>query len=482
MTTGTMDNAVTFVSSTRGKVKACNNGYVYYFDKQSKMDKKISFYLCEEYRKLRCPARVHIRDNEVIDRSKEHNHAPDSKRKSVLNVLSAIKTKASTSTERPVAIVSDNIAVVPPAIAASLPTTSNLRRTIQRVRQRQQVTPRQRDKKGKLDEITSPQRRANSADDEQYLLYNSGPGDESILIFGTQKLLQFLKNSSHWSINGIHDIAPILHYRLITIHATSRNRTIATVYALISANSKHCYSLLLGALNELLEGRAPRTISCDFDEELMKISRLKYPDATLSGSHFNLRKTLFRKIHSLGYASTYQDQEFAIWVGCMLSLAFVSVDDVVDCFKTLTENEVFKRVVDDPAEDLVDYFEDTLIGRPRPRHGGRKKPTFPIDFWNVRDRTIQGLCFSDHVVEEWNHRMLRLDGIRNSNIFVLIGELQVECIASMKVLEQSNSDIEPNTKRIKSENITDRISELLREYDSKNIVQFLRDISHSLKS
>ena len=55
------------------------------------------------------------------------------------------------------------------------------------------------------------------------------------------------------------------------------------------------------------------------------------------------------------------------------ALAFVPPGDVVTAFETLSEH---LPVEFDP---ILDYFEDTYIGRPG-RRGVRRQPLFPIVF------------------------------------------------------------------------------------------------------
>ena len=52
---------------------------------------------------------------------------------------------------------------------------------------------------------------------------------------------------------------------------------------------------------------------------------------------------------------------------------------------------------DFPTE-IVDYFEDTYIGRPN-RNGSRRNPQFHVLMWNVYDRTVDNLPRTNNSVE-----------------------------------------------------------------------------------
>ena len=69
----------------------------------------------------------------------------------------------------------------------------------------------------------------------------------------------------------------------------------------------------------------------------------------------------------------------------LASLAFVPVPYVITAFESLSEN----FPLDAPALALIDYFEDTYIGRLCPG-GQRRNPLFAITVWNMHDQTAQG--------------------------------------------------------------------------------------------
>ena len=62
------------------------------------------------------------------------------------------------------------------------------------------------------------------------------------------------------------------------------------------------------------------------------------------------------------------------------ALGFIPPNDVVDAFERLTD--VIRNQYADETDGLLDYFEDTYIGRFR-RNAARAIPIFPIHMWNV---------------------------------------------------------------------------------------------------
>ena len=71
----------------------------------------------------------------------------------------------------------------------------SLKRTIQRQRERVLAVPIQ---PTTLEELNLPPEYQQTAKEEQFLLYDSGPEPQRILIFGTQRNLDMLQASQCW--------------------------------------------------------------------------------------------------------------------------------------------------------------------------------------------------------------------------------------------------------------------------------------------
>lgn len=86
--------------------------------------------------------------------------------------------------------------------------------------------------------------------------------------------------------------------------------------------------------------------------------------------------------------------DFARWVRMIPALAFVNPVEVVDAFEALVAHPDFPA----QAMPVVNYFEDAYIGRLQAR-GGRQVPQFPIELWNVHERTLLGQQRTNNNVE-----------------------------------------------------------------------------------
>lgn len=64
--------------------------------------------------------------------------------------------------------------------------------------------------------------------------------------------------------------------------------------------------------------------------------------------------------------------------------AFLPPNDVIHIFEELVDH--LRNAYNGDADNLLEYFEDTYIGRYR-RNAPRWQPSFPIQLWNMFHRT-----------------------------------------------------------------------------------------------
>ena len=80
------------------------------------------------------------------------------------------------------------------------------------------------------------------------------------------------------------------------------------------------------------------------------------------------------------------DAEFALHVRMICALAFLPPDDFIDGFEQLCD--LIREAYGDLTENILEYFEDTYIGRFRLNAPGRP-PLFSIAIWNMFHRTFE---------------------------------------------------------------------------------------------
>ncbi|CAF3251734.1 unnamed protein product [Rotaria sp. Silwood2] len=103
-----------------------------------------------------------------------------------------------------------------------------------------------------------------------------------------------------------------------------------------------------------------------------------------------------------------------------LVYAFVPVLDVIKAFDLVADD------FDDEADDFLGYFKKTWIGEPKKRGTGRKKPLFPIELWNVYDRTVANLPRSNNSIEGWHNAFAKRVAIAHPSISKLTEKIRRE--------------------------------------------------------
>ena len=174
----------TLTRSQRGLYKLVE-GYMY--GKQRRIG-DVTHWLCEQ-RGL-CKAIIHTQGGEIIKRTNIHLHAPDAQAVNYCEVKAGMKRKAMQSQDTSHQIVGEELQMVSEGTAAKLPKLDSLKRTIQRERVRHLAAPVQ---PTTLEQLNLPEEYTRTFKGEQFLLYDSGPETQRILIFGTQRNLEMLE-------------------------------------------------------------------------------------------------------------------------------------------------------------------------------------------------------------------------------------------------------------------------------------------------
>ncbi|KAF7685057.1 hypothetical protein CDIK_4194, partial [Cucumispora dikerogammari] len=102
--------------------------------------------------------------------------------------------------------------------------------------------------------------------------YQYGPNNardiverSNIIIFFSEDMIDTLKNSRIWSIDGTFAVCPDNWYQLYTISILLDNHVLPVVFALLPSKSLNTYNLFLYYLNQLISELNPHVIMSDFE-------------------------------------------------------------------------------------------------------------------------------------------------------------------------------------------------------------------------
>lgn len=399
---------VEFLTSEKGRLKLKYKGFLYFRDRESF---KV-YWRCVEYQKLRCRARITTLRGNIFDQSKAvHNHIVDKAKLEAISILTSIRDKANSSRDPPKLVVSDAVATCTQPAAAVLPSVDAMKRTIQNVRRTGNLEPalplHRRD-------IVLPAEFAQTCKGEDFLLYDSGHGDDKrMLVFGTRQNLRMLAENRNWHADGTFKVVPLLFYQLFTIHAQYFGRAVPLIYALLPNKKRKTYIHLLKALKTIEPNLAPLTLMIDYEMAVIKSFCTIFPRLQETGCFFHFSQCIWRKIQEEGLALQYEnDVDFALAMKHLAALAFVPVTSVVQAFELLIESDVLPP----EADSIIAYFEDVWIGKMNLRRK-RSEPQYAHALWNVFEITKNNEIRTNNSVEAWHRGFETLTTAHHENIW-----------------------------------------------------------------
>ena len=458
-----------FVKTQRGGLKLCYNGYLYVKNKE--LPSGNTFYECERRRRNNCKAKITLRGDQIIRETHEHTHAPDIIRQDLLSLREEMKEQAIKTQQSSQQILCQMLQNVSEGVSSQLPSMSTIRRSIRRYKQAVHAPhpiPRN------LCEMAIPDEYKRTCNEDNFLLYDSGPGENRILLFSTEKNMQLLQSSSEWFCDGTFKVVPELFYQLYSIHCLVSKRTMPCVFALLPNKRQSTYEELFNQLRAVNARLNPSAIMIDYEKAAMNAISNVFPNANIKGCFFHLSQAIYRKVQTEGLQSRYQsDAEFAISIRMIPALAFVPSDSVVQAFEHLQESMC------EEADGVINYFEDTFIGRRRRRNRGN--PLFPICMWNMHDRVCDDLPRTINSLEGWHNHLQANITSSHPNIWRFLQVLKTEQALNDTIINQMLAGQEPPSKRKKYQDATKRIANIVQDYENREIVDFLRGIAHNLK-
>ncbi|KAK4876031.1 hypothetical protein RN001_012453 [Aquatica leii] len=399
------------------KNKFTADGYIYVFDKMSK-DNVTKFWRCEQ--KGRCKARLHTKGKEVIKKVNNHSHDTSAAKIEKDKVITAIKRRAEDTVENTIQyyyVLQVNAARAAPANLKDL------------------IIP-------ELYAVYEPQPDRQ----ENFLLADSGPGQNRIIIFGRRRALDILQESGQWYADGTFTLAPPLFSQIYVILAEKFGGVHPVLYALLPNKQ------------QLRPNLNPRAMACDYEAAAFQAMTDSFPGVRIHGCFFHLVKNMKKHIGQLQLSNMYNNNpDFSLKARMITALAFVPIPDLDQAIDVLADEL--------PAE-LEPLLEWRLL-------------LFPVDMWNLHERTLNGEDRTNNHAEA-SHRRLQTElTMDHPTIWKLIEGLKKVQKGRDVFYERLVAGNSPPKNIKKYRDVDERILRLVRDYEDRDIIEFLRVIAHN---
>src|ERR1044072_10039538 len=110
-----------------------------------------------------------------------------------------------------------------------------------------------------------------------FVLYDSGPGEERIIILGCNKLMDALARASLWLADGTFKVVPSIFFQLYTIHFQFvPGINPAALYCIVTDKKRGTYGRILDQLLIIIPTAAPTVILTDFESAAMGAFRARF--------------------------------------------------------------------------------------------------------------------------------------------------------------------------------------------------------------
>ena len=314
---------------------------------------------------------------------------------------------------------------------------------------------------------------------EQFLLEDWESAGGRVLLFATADALDVLGNEKIWYIDGTFKSCPSIFYQVLTIQCIVDSVTIPCVYALLPDKNQFTYADLYQKLRPHIAS-TPEEVMVDFEQANINALKESFPGAHIQGCYFHFSQCIWRKIQSSGLQVKYQsDEEFSGKLRSLAALAFVPASLVEEAFDNLSE------VFPDTATEILDYFEDNFIGRPNPkaRQGQpkRRAPRFPIDLWNVYNKTVDDEPRTNNSIEGFHRGFESLVACIHPTIWKFFAAIQKQHGMTQYKLDQINSGAVLSQQSSQYKDNNTRIKRIVCKFNGENILEYLHFCGLNIK-
>ncbi|KFD49108.1 hypothetical protein M513_10050 [Trichuris suis] len=213
--------------------------------------------------------------------------------------------------ETPAVIINEVVGNIPVAVRGQMPSSSALRQAIRRRRRAVEAAPPLPISAASM---IIPEAYQTYGDQERFLLYDSGLGDEQrVLIFGRQSAGEWSSRMKNIHADGTFRIAPRQFAQVYVIMAERGGFVLPVLYALLPNKQELTYRRMFEGIKATWPQFDPETITLDFEQAAMNAVRATFPAVQVHGCFFHLVRSVKRQVARQGLLSVYNsDAEFAM--------------------------------------------------------------------------------------------------------------------------------------------------------------------------
>ncbi|XP_068247635.1 uncharacterized protein [Palaemon carinicauda] len=215
----------------------------------------------------------------------------------------------------------------------------------------------------------------------RFLLANSGPESNRIIIFGRESWVHYLVEST-WFVDVTFNIAPILFSQVYCILAKKLG-VHSILYIFLTNKQRSTYLRMFEMVKSLVPNLRPECIHCDFEQAAIGAMTECFPGVQIKGCFFHLAQSMQRHIAAVGATRQYNnDTDFALKAKMILALAFVPHCDL-DIY-----TEALSDFLPEELISILYWFEYDYIGIYNRRSRRRRPPLYPHDMWSQYETTL----------------------------------------------------------------------------------------------
>ncbi|KAK0414909.1 hypothetical protein QR680_011672 [Steinernema hermaphroditum] len=270
--------------------------------------------------------------------------------------------------------------------------------------------------------------------------------------------------------DGTFSITPPLFKQVYCLLAEKRGFVFPILYALLPDKSEETYSHLLRALVNRFPAFQPDTVSVDFELAAVNAFKSIFRSIQVNGCLYHLCHNIKKHVSEAGLTRNYvQDPEFAIKCRSIVALSFLKPEDVEEGIDTL------EAILPPELVPVLNYFEDTYVGRLNPRTLNRRPPTFPISMWSVHDRVMNSEDRTNNYAEAAHRRLQSEVQVDHPTIWLFIDALRRAQKGRDLTYEAMLRGEEPPKKRKRYMLADERILRVVEHYlTDGNVADLLR--------